>query len=135
MGAGGGGGGGANFVDPAATSVIIVNGVRSGAGVITVEYSPVAAVTTRSASGVTETGATLNAVVNPDGVATTYRFDYGETTAYGQTTDPVVLPADGDVHDVSAAIGGLAPGTTYHLRIAASTAGGEVTGRTWRSRR
>jgi len=46
-------------------------------------------VVTGSASGVGSNAATVHGSVNPNGVATTYHFDYGTTTAYGKSTTPV----------------------------------------------
>jgi hypothetical protein len=43
-------------------------------------------VTTDPATQVAQTGATLNGTVDPNGKATTYRFDFGTTTAYGSST-------------------------------------------------
>ena len=66
--------------------------------------------------------AKLGALVNPGGLQTTYRFEYGTSTAYGQS---VPLP-EGSVgegiasHAVWAAASGLAPGTTYHYRVVAT---------------
>ena len=40
-------------------------------------------VATNAATGVTDTTATLNGSVTPDGLATTYYFQYGTTTSYG----------------------------------------------------
>ncbi len=45
---------------------------------------------TESASAISATGATLNGSVNPNGDATTFKFELGTTTAYGTT-----LPAGG----------------------------------------
>ncbi len=81
--------------------------------------------TTSPASSISTTGATLNGVVNPKGIATTYHFELGTTTAYG-TTVPVpdgAVVSDSSDHALSQAIAGLAPGTTYHYRIVASTLG------------
>jgi hypothetical protein len=66
--------------------------------------------------------AKLGALVNPGGLQTTYRFEYGTSTAYGQGAP---LP-EGSVgegiasHAVWAAASGLAPGTTYHYRVVAT---------------
>jgi hypothetical protein len=74
--------------------------------------------------------AKLGALINPGGIATSYRFEYGTTTAYGQS---VPLP-EGSVGEgltartVWAAADGLAPGTTYHYRVVATNALGEVAG-------
>lgn len=77
------------------------------------------------ARNVTATGATLRAVVNSEGKITTYSFEYGESTAYGHTvslgksilgyTKPAAQAAE---------ISGLEPGTKYHYRIVAVSAGG-----------
>ena len=66
------------------------------------------------------TGATLRGTVEDNGRPTTARFEYGTTTAYGTTT-PLVANADGPLE---AAIGGLAPSTTYHVRVVAESAMG-----------
>jgi phosphodiesterase/alkaline phosphatase D-like protein len=86
-------------------------------------------VVTGAAMGVASTGATLRGRVNPHGCATTYRFEYGTTTAYRSVT-----PARGPVSStspvpVAAAITGLAPNTVYHFRIVARSAGGTTVGR------
>ena len=40
-------------------------------------------VTTTAATGVSAAAATLNGTVNPEGLSTTYQFQYGTTTSYG----------------------------------------------------
>ncbi|HWX45583.1 MAG TPA: hypothetical protein VNY52_09710, partial [Solirubrobacteraceae bacterium] len=75
--------------------------------------------------------AKLGAVVNPGGIETTYRFEYGPTSAYGSSTP---FPAEGSVgegvhpHAVWASANGLAAGTTYHYRVIATSKLGEVVG-------
>jgi sugar lactone lactonase YvrE len=75
---------------------------------------------------VTATSARLRTVVNPNGTATTYRFEYGPDTSYG-TSLPV---PDGDLGagDALASavqlLSGLAPGTTYHYRVRAENSAG-----------
>jgi hypothetical protein len=72
----------------------------------------------------------LGALVNPGGVATSYRFEYGTTTAYGNSTP---LP-EGSVGEgittatVWAAASELVPGTTYHYRVVATNELGAVYG-------
>ena len=83
------------------------------------EYQPTPTAVTGAATGVTETSATLNGTATPDGRAPfTARFEYGTTTAYGRTA---TVSGSGAV---SAAITGLAPDTTYHYRLTASSPGG-----------
>jgi subtilisin-like proprotein convertase family protein len=42
--------------------------------------------TTGAATAITSKGAKLNSTINPNGLATTYRFQYGTTTSYGKST-------------------------------------------------
>ncbi len=71
---------------------------------------PAPTVVTEQASPVTQTTATLNATVNPNGVEVTEcKFEYGTTTAYGSTA-PCALPSPGRASApvaVSAAVTGL----------------------------
>jgi hypothetical protein len=75
---------------------------------------------------VTARRATLRGTIDAHGVATTYHFDYGTTTSYGSSTPEV----DGGAGDgeglVSQAITGLAPLTTYHVQLVATSADGVV---------
>ncbi len=83
-----------------------------------------------SASPVGQTIATLQAQVNPDAVDTTYRFEYGTTSAYG-ISSPV---PDGDLgaassdQAASTELAGLLVGTTYHYRVVATNSAGTVPG-------
>ncbi len=86
-------------------------------------------VATGAASGIHATGATLAGSVNPDGVPVTgCHFEYGTTTAYGQSAPcvpaPGSIPADSSEHPVSAVVTGLVPGVTYHYRLVAANANG-----------
>jgi DNA-binding beta-propeller fold protein YncE len=88
-------------------------------------------VLTEAPSGLKPVSVTLNGKVNPDGLPVTdCRFDYGTTTAYGQTAECVPaagsIPADSTAHPVSAAVS-LEPDTTYHYRLEASNANGSNT--------
>jgi hypothetical protein len=84
--------------------------------------SPV--VVTKHASNIAQTTATLAATVDPEGEATTYLFDYGTSTAYGARTPSGSAGSGTTAVDVSAALGPLATGTTYHYRVVASNAAG-----------
>ena len=87
-------------------------------------------VTTNAASAVTDTSATLNGTVSSNGSSTTVTFDYGLTTAYGNTAtaaqSPLAAGASGAA--VSAAIASLTCGTTYHFRVTATNAVGTTNG-------
>ncbi len=90
---------------------------------------PVPTVVTGSASGVTQTGASLAGTVNPNGFGTTCRFEYGTTTAYGSSVDCAAAPGSGSsAVAASAALAGLTAGTTYHYRLVATNGGGSTAG-------
>jgi phosphodiesterase/alkaline phosphatase D-like protein len=88
------------------------------------------AVVTKPASSVTQTSATLNATVNPNGAnVTECKFEYGTTGAYGSSAPCTPAPGTGSAPvAVSAALTGLSPNTTYHFRIQAANAGGTGNG-------
>jgi len=80
---------------------------------------------TQNASSVTGTSATLNGTVNANGEEVTVSFEWGETTAYGNTVEAVPLIVTGtSVTAVSADISGLSNGTTYHFRLLAENQDG-----------
>ena len=87
-----------------------------------------ASVKTSEASSPTTTGATLNALVNPHGTATTYRFELGTTTGYGTSTVPVSAGSATSAAAVTTAVTSLAPGTTYHVRVVATNSAGTTYG-------
>ncbi len=82
-----------------------------------------------STSNVTATSADLHAQIDPHGFATTYRFEYGTTSSYGQSA-----PApDGEIgaelnlaHSVEVHLTGL-QGVQYHFRIVAENQWGTLT--------
>jgi hypothetical protein len=79
----------------------------------------------------TQTTATLNARVNPDGkTVTECKFEYGTTTGYGSSAPCATLPGSGSSPvAVSASItAGLAENTEYHFRITATNAAGTAQG-------
>src|SRR5436305_4146296 len=84
--------------------------------------------TTDSATKVQATTATLRGTVNPNGEATTYRFDWGTTTSYGQQTPSDSAGSGTSGKTVAANLTGLAPGNTYHFRVTASNASGTTVG-------
>jgi hypothetical protein len=75
----------------------------------------------------------LNGVINPRGVPTVYRFQYGSTESYGRTATGVEGTYDRNKrYAVAAFVEGLRPGTTYHFRVVAinrdgTTRGGDMT--------
>jgi hypothetical protein len=94
----------------------------AAAGAQTPLEPPVAV--TGAATAIAETAAELNGTVDPNGTATEYVFEYGTTTAYGQTTPPVAAGDGTEPVDAKAAIAGLTGNTTYHYRLVATSAAG-----------
>ena len=90
---------------------------------------PPPVVATLAATGDVDTGATLNASVQPNGTSTAVTFEYGLTTAYGSTVTATPSPVTGTgVKTVSYVLGGLVAGTTYHYRVIARTRVGTIRG-------
>lgn len=82
------------------------------------------------ATEVNASAAKLRASVNPSGLTTTYRFEYGTEASYGSTApapDGEIGPQQEDA-DVSQQIIGLQAGSTYHYRVVASNSAGTVYG-------
>ncbi len=79
---------------------------------------------TSAATAVTPTSATLNGTVNPNGLATTWYFEWGTTTAYGNTTAVTSAGTGTSTVSVNAGITGLTGGVTYHYRLVATNADG-----------
>ncbi len=100
-------------------------GLGSPYGAPQVTSSSPAAVT-GSASSATQTTATLNATVNPNGATLSKcEFEYGTTSSYGSVASCSSLPGSGSsAVAVSASLTGLSADTTYHFRISATNAGG-----------
>ena len=84
--------------------------------------------TTGAATSVTQSGATLTGTVDPQGLPTTYHFEYGTSSSYGlQTADADAGSGTGAV-DASATLSGLTSDTTYHYRVVATNAAGVTRG-------
>jgi hypothetical protein len=88
-------------------------------------FSPTAfpIVATNPATLITSVSAKLNGSLNPNGLPTTFRFQYGRTTNYGSHTTSQTRTGN-TARPVSANIGGLTAHTTYHFRLVATNATG-----------
>jgi hypothetical protein len=87
------------------------------------------AVTTEAATEITTSGALLHASVNPHGLATTYKFEYGtEKGSFKKSTAPVSAGSGSAAVKVSSALSGLEPKTTYFFRGSATNSAGTTTG-------
>jgi hypothetical protein len=79
------------------------------------------------AQEIARSAGTITGTVNPAGLQTTYYFQYGTTTSYGQnapSVQGVSVPGGFGPMPVSIRIGGLVPGTTYHYRLTATNTDG-----------
>jgi PKD repeat protein len=86
--------------------------------------------TTGAASEIHAGEATLHATVNPEGLETTYYFEYGTSASYGSKMPlrgQALGSGTGDI-EVNTAIRGLTGGETYHFRIVATNVAGAVYG-------
>ena len=79
--------------------------------------------------GMTATSAHLVALVNPNSTGTTVRFEYGTSAGYGVATGPIDVGSSRSDREAAVDIGGLAPSTTYHFRVVAENANGNVASR------
>jgi hypothetical protein len=93
-------------------------------------FVPVASptVTTKAASSIRDTTATLNGSVNPLGQSTNAYFEYGTSTSYGAKSAVKSVGSGKSTTNVAIGITGLTPGATYHFRIVAQNPTGSSTG-------
>jgi hypothetical protein len=109
-----------------AAIALTVTSMGSAAPAVAAAGAPAA--TTGSSSSVTLSSATVTGTVNPGGNDTHYHFEYGLTNSYGANTASTDAGAgSADVH-ATAGLSGLAPGTTYHYRIVATSSAGTTNG-------
>lgn len=104
-----------------------VTGISSGADRTFTTTGPPSA-TTGAATGIGENEATLTGSVNPHGFATTYSFNFGVTSAYGQKTAETSAGSGTGPSPASAFLSGLSPDTTYHFQLIAESSAGTAPG-------
>lgn len=66
----------------------------------------------------------VTGTVDPNGLSTSYHFDYGPTTGYGSSSPNTEISGGWQQQGASANLTGLLPAATYHYRLAASNAAG-----------
>jgi hypothetical protein len=86
------------------------------------------AAVTGSPSSITLKSAKLHGAVNPNGLATTWFFEYGTTTGYGSKTAFKSAGSGTRSVSVSASLSGLKAATAYHYRLIAANASGTTVG-------
>jgi len=102
------------LTNPALVRLYIVAGITSVAAPL---------VLSEPAAFVTQTSAMFRSLVNPNLIQTNVWFEWGTSSAYGNTTASVVINGFGD-HPVDLTVHDLSPQTTYHYRAVAENAGG-----------
>jgi hypothetical protein len=105
---------------------LFTNGT-SPRGLFADAYQPDVPVT-GAASGITTSAATVSGTVNPEGAAVRVHFDFGTSTAYGQSTATQTVGVGNAPAAFTAALSGLPAGTTVHYRAVASSDFGTFTG-------
>jgi hypothetical protein len=79
---------------------------------------------TEAAKDVKVSSAMLAGTVGPQGLETSFRFDYGTSSRYGSTTSNGVAGAGMSPMPVSAQLQRLSPNTVYHYRLVAISSAG-----------
>ena len=90
----------------------------------------IATARTLTATDVLRTTAQLNGQVNPNGASTTYWFEYGETTGFGDIS-PILGAGNAKTNaSVTVSVANLKPLTKYFFRVNAQNQYGTVNGTT-----
>lgn len=83
---------------------------------------------TGETAALTSSSATLKGSIDPNNQQTSYYFQYGQSTAYGEQTSPMSLGSGTQSIHVSAPVTGLTVYTAYHYRLVAVNAAGTTDG-------
>jgi hypothetical protein len=97
------------------------------------EFTTLAAVeglSTGPVQNLMPTSATLTGTLNPNGTDAHYFFQWGKTTAYGNSSPepPADAGAGKEAVEAKTDLTGLAPNTTYHYRLVGENSFGTTTG-------
>ncbi|HEX5218932.1 MAG TPA: LamG domain-containing protein [Verrucomicrobiae bacterium] len=79
---------------------------------------------TAIAGDVSTNAATLNALVQPNGLAAALFFEYGRTTNYGMSTVVMEAGSEYSLTYMGSRVTNLTPGTIYHFRCVSTNAAG-----------
>jgi hypothetical protein len=83
---------------------------------------------TGTADSIGKTSATIHGTVTPNGLTTTWWFEYGTTTSYGSKTSSQSAGSGTGSVAVAKSISGLRTATTYHFRVVAENSSGRTNG-------
>ncbi len=96
----------------------------------TFQTSAAPSVTTGSATTVSSTSESLSGTINPNGVDTTYYFEYGTSATFGETSPVSDAGGGQSPESVTVTVANLTPGATYDFALVASSSLGTVDGST-----
>jgi hypothetical protein len=111
----------------AGTPFFLYTNGTSPRGLFANAYQPDTPVT-GAASSISSSSATVSGTVNPEGASVNVSFQYGTTTAYGQTTVGQATGPSKAATPFGAALTGLPAGTTIHYRAVAMSDFGTFVG-------
>jgi hypothetical protein len=106
------------------TSEYIGSGGSRKTRIASFKFGNAPTVTTTAATNVTGNSATINGTVNPNGIATTYYFEWGTSVSYGSTTTTGTAGSGTSAVAISANLTSLTTGVTYHYRAVANNTDG-----------
>jgi hypothetical protein len=110
-----------------ATVPALATALPSTAGAVPAARAPSAS--TGYAQALTATTASVRARIDPHGVPTEYRVEYGATAAYGSQTPAASAGSATSENVYTVALSGLTPYTTYHYRVLATSSAGTAVGK------
>ena len=123
-------GDGTNIVSGPDGNLWTIDNMGSPVGIDRVDVELPPTTTTGAVSAITQTSGAVTGAVNGRGSAATVTIQYGTTSALGTTAASGTVAADNLDSPTSATLTGLAAGTQYFYRVAATNAYGTVTGST-----
>ena len=117
-------------VDSTTGTVYVADSSADAVDLFPIEPPAAPKVEDQSILDVASGSATFSAKVNPRGRRTEYRFEYGPTTAYGESSPipDALVGSDFGAAQVSAHPQDLLPQTLYHVRVVAHSELGSVDG-------
>ncbi|HEY0551974.1 MAG TPA: hypothetical protein VGF13_20385, partial [Verrucomicrobiae bacterium] len=100
------------------------DGTRRGTNVSFTTEGLLPTTYTETPTSITTNSARLRGSINPNGLATSFHFEWGISTNYGSVTGPQSAGAGNGFVAVQADLNSLLTGTNYHYRLVASNSAG-----------
>lgn len=106
----------------------LVNYYYAGRVIVRRAYAP--AIISENVTNISTTSAQLTSLVNPQGLETTWYYQYGTSTSFGENTPELTISGGYDEEYADYMIAPLNPGTRYYYRLRAYNNAGSVVGET-----